>query len=51
LKPVKGKRERHEDIEQVNSTMGSQRDEVISMPKKMDPPASGVKLECAGKSG
>jgi hypothetical protein len=34
LKPVKGKRERHEDIEQVSSTIGSQRDDVNSMTEK-----------------
>ena len=35
-------------FEQVNSTIGSQRDEVISMPEKMNSSASGVKWECAG---
>src|SRR5882672_779518 len=32
-------------FEQVSSTMGSQRDDVISMPQKMNSTASGVKLE------
>jgi hypothetical protein len=32
-------------FETVSSTMGSQRDEVKSMPEKMKPPASRVKRE------
>jgi hypothetical protein len=35
-------------FEQVSNTIGSQRDDVISMAKKMNSPASRVKWECAG---
>jgi hypothetical protein len=35
-------------FEQVSSTMGSQRDEVKSMPEKMKSPAGRVKFEYAG---
>src|SRR5665647_316094 len=34
-------------FEQVSSTIGSQRDEVKSMPQKMNSPTGGVKWECA----
>src|SRR5208283_5792782 len=35
-------------FEQVSSTTGSQRDDVKSMPEKLNSSACGVKLECAG---